>query len=61
MGSIHPLQVVVGEALDSQAQPIDAGCPPLQKFFFVNIIGVGLEGDLGIWTNGVVLFDRVQQ
>lgn len=45
VGAIHPLQFFVVEALNAQAESVDAQCFPMLEVCWVDVFRVGFEGD----------------
>ena len=55
------VQVVVEEALDADAEPVDTKSALAFEVVQGQCIGVGLKGDFGIAGHGIVLINKVQQ
>lgn len=61
VSAVHPLKVLFEEALDAEAQSVDAEGLPGNQCRWLDVVGICFEGDLGIGGDMVMFVDAFQQ
>lgn len=61
VGAVEKLQVLFKEGLDADAQAVDGCAAQGGDLFFGQVVGVGLQGDLGARFEGIVFSDLLEK
>lgn len=61
MCAVHPLQVMVEETLNAEAESVDAKCTPGFECRDLNIVGICFQGDLRVGGDSIMFVYGLEQ